>query len=146
MLLEENQLEIIDCGLFGPYSCSWRMNFYEIMFLVFKGYVYHIHQRVNLHNFSRDDAPFTENKGTGPAGEGVLLKITVTVCSMLPESLTMPQTKIRDLPCLTSALKRRVIERNITYSRALLQRGKAYSVSLQKGVNSHTLYNLSRAI
>ena len=146
MLLEENQLEIIDCGLFGPYSCSWRMNFYEIMFLVFKGYMYHIHQRVNLHNFSRDDAPFTENKGTGPAGEGVLLKITVAVCSMLPESLTMPQTKIRDLPCLTSALKRRVIERNITYSRALLQRGKAYSVSLQKGVNSHTLYNLSRAI
>ena len=122
------------------------MNFYEIMFLVFKGYMYHIHQRVNLHNFSRDDADFTENKGTGPAGEGVLLKITVAVCSMLPESLTMPQTKIRDLPCLTSALKRRVIERNITYSRALLQRGKAYSVSLQKGVNSHTLYNLSRAI
>ena len=146
MLLEENQLEIIDCGLFGPYSCSWRMNFYEIMFLVFKGYMYHIHQRVNLHNFSRDDAPFTENKGTGPAGEGVLLKITVAVCSMLPESLTLPQTKIRDLPCLTSALKRRVIERNITYSRALLQRGKAYSVSLQKGVNNHTLYNLSRAI
>ena len=146
MLLEENQLEIIDCGLFGPYSCSWRMNFYEIMFLVFKGYTYHIHQRVNLHNFSRDDAPFTENKGTGPAGEGVLLKITVAVCSMLPESLTMPQTKIRDLPCLKSALKRRVIERNITYSRALLQRGKAYSVSLQKGVNNHTLYNLSRAI
>ena len=146
MLLEENQLEILDCGLFGPYSCSWRMNFYEIMFSVFKGYMYHIHQRVNLHNFSRDDAPFTENKGTGPAGEGVLLKITVAVCSMLPESLTMPQTKIRDLPCLTSALKRRVIERNITYSRALLQRGKAYSVSLQKGVNSHTLYNLSRAI
>ena len=146
MLLEENQLEIIDCGLFGPYNCSWRMNFYEIMFLVFKGYMYHIHQRVNLHNFSRDNAPFTENKGTGPAGEGVLLKITVAVCSMLPESLTMPQTKIRDLPCLTSALKRRVIERNITYSRALLQRGKAYSVSLQKGVNSHTLYNLSRAI
>ena len=146
MLLEENQLEIIDCGLFGPYSCSWRMNFYEIMFLVFKGYMYHIHQRVNPHNFSRDDAPFTENKGTGPAGEGVLLKITVAVCSMLPESLTLPQTKIRDLPCLTSALKRRVIERNITYSRALLQRGKAYSVSLQKGVNSHTLHNLSRAI
>ena len=146
MLFEENQLEIIDCGVFVPYSFSWRMNFYEIMFLVFKGYMYHIHQRVNLHNFSRDDAPFTENKGTGPAGEGVLLKITVAVCSMLPESLTMPQTKIRDLPCLTSALKRRVIERNITYSRALLQRGKAYSVSLQKGVNSHTLYNLSRAI
>ena len=46
------------------------MNFYEIMFLVFKGYMYHIHQRVNLHNFSRDDATFTENKGTGPAGEG----------------------------------------------------------------------------
>ena len=146
MLFEENQLEIIDCGVFVPYSCSWRMNFYEIMFLVFKGYMYHIHQRVNLHNFSRDDAPFTENKGTGPAEEGVLLKITVAVCSMLPESLTLPQTKIRDLPCLTSALKRRVIGRNITYSRALLQRGKAYSVSLQKGVNSHTLYNLSRAI
>ena len=119
MLFEENQLEIIDCGLFGPYSCSWRMNFYEIMFLVFKGYMYHIHQRVNLHNFSRDDAPFTENKGTGPTGEGVLLKITVGVCSMLPESLTLPQTKIRDLPCLTSAFKRRVIERNVTYPRAL---------------------------
>ena len=104
------------------------MNFYEIMFLVFKGYTYHMHQRVNLHNFSRDDAPFTENKGTGPAGEGVLLKITVGVCSMLPESLTLRQTKIRDLPCLTSAFKRRVIERNITYSKALLQRGKAYSV------------------
>ena len=37
MLLEENQLEIIDCGVFVPYSCSWRMNFYETMFLVFKG-------------------------------------------------------------------------------------------------------------
>ena len=146
MLFKENQLEIIDCGLFVPYSCSWRMNFYEIMFLVFKGYTYHIHQRVNLHNFSRDDAPFTENKGTGPAGEGVLLKITVEVCSMLPERLTLPQTKIRDLPCLTSAFRRRVIERNITYSRALFHGGKAYSVSLQKGVNSHTLYNLSRAI
>ena len=34
--------------------------------------------------------PYTENKGTGPAGEGVLLKITVGVCSMLPESLTLP--------------------------------------------------------
>ena len=121
------------------------MNFYEIMFLVFKGYMYHIHQRVNLHNFSRDDAPFTENKGTGPAREGVLLKITVEVCSMLPERLTLPQTKIRDLPCLTSAFRRRVIERNITYSRALFHGGKDYSVSLQKGVNSHTLYNLSRA-
>ena len=119
MLFKENQLEIIDCGLFVPYSCSWRMNFYEIMFLVFKGYMYHIHQRVTLHNFSRDDAPFTENKGTGPAGEGVLLKITVGVCSMLPETLTLPQTKIRDLPCLTTAFKRLVIERNITYSRAL---------------------------
>ena len=27
---------------------SWRMNYYEIMFLLFKGY--HIHRRVNLHN------------------------------------------------------------------------------------------------
>ena len=97
------------------------MNFYEIIFLVFKDYMYHIHQRVNLHNFSRDDAPFTENKGTGPAGEGrgVLLKITVGVCSMLPESLTLPQTKIRNLPCHTSAFKRQVIERNITYSKVL---------------------------
>ena len=103
---------------------------------------------MNLHNFSRDDAPFTENKGTGPAGEGrgVLLKITVGVCRMLPESLTLPQTKIRDLPCLTLAFKRRVIERNITYSRVLFQKGKAYSVSLQKGVNSHALYKPSRAI
>ena len=115
MLFKENQLEIIGGGLFVPYSCSWRMNFYEIMSLVFKGYTYHIHQRVNLHNFSRDDAPFTENKGTGPAGEGVLLKITVAVCSMLPESLTLAQTKIRDLLCLTSAFKRRVTERNIPY-------------------------------
>ena len=131
-----------------PYSCSWRTNFYEIMFLVFKGYMHHIHQRENLHNFSRDDPPFTENKRTGPAGEGrgVPAKITVGLCSMLPVSLTLPQTKIRNLPCLTSALKRRVIDRNITYSRALFQRGKAYSVSLQKGVNSHTLYNLSRTI
>ena len=94
--------------------------------------MYHIHQRVNLHNFSRDDAPFTENKGTGPAGEGLLLKITVGVCSMLPESLTLPQTKIRDLPCLTSAFKRRVTERNIPYSGALFQKGQANSVSLQK--------------
>ena len=79
MLFEENQVEIIDCALFVPYSCSWRMNFYGIIFLVFKDYMYHIHQRVNLNNFSRDDAPFTENKATGPAGEGrgVLLKITV---------------------------------------------------------------------
>ena len=36
MLFKENQLEIIDCGLFVPYSCSRKMNFYEIMFLVFK--------------------------------------------------------------------------------------------------------------
>ena len=97
--------------MFVPYSCSWRMNFYEIMFLVFKGYMYHIHQRVNLHNFSRDDAAFTENKDTGPTGEGVLLKITVGVCSMLPESLTLPQTKTRNSPCLTSAFKRRGTER-----------------------------------
>ena len=82
----------------------------------------------------------------GGEGGGVPAKITVGVCSMLPESRTLPQTKIRDLPCLTSALKRRVIQRNITYSRALFQRGEAYSVSLQKGVNSRTLYNLSRAI
>ena len=115
MLFEENQLQIIDCGVFVPYRCRWRMNFYEIMFLVFKGYMYHIHQRVNFHNFSRDDAAFTENKGTGPAGEGGGLKITVGVCSMLPESLTLAQTKIRDLPCLTSAFKRRVTERNIPY-------------------------------
>ena len=46
------------------------MNFYEIMFLVFKGYMHHIYQRENLHNFSRDNAPFTENTGTGPAGNG----------------------------------------------------------------------------
>ena len=38
MPFEENQVEIIDCALFVPYSCSWKMNFYEIMFLVFKGY------------------------------------------------------------------------------------------------------------
>ena len=133
MLFKENQLEIINCGLFVPYSCSWRMNFYEIMFLVFKGYMYHIHQRVNLHNFSRDDAPFTENKGTGPAGEGVLLKITVEVCSMLPERLTLPQTKIRDLPCLTSAFRRRVIQRNITYSRALFHGGKLTLFHSKKG-------------
>ena len=85
-------------------------------------------------------------EGGGGGGAAVPAKITVGVCSMLPESRTLPQTKIRDLPCLTSALKRRVIKRNITYSRALFQRGKAYSVSLQKGVNSRTLYNLSRAI
>ena len=115
MLFEENQLQIIDYGVFVPYRCRWRMNFYEIMFLVFKGYMYHIYQRVNLHNFSRDDAAFTENKGTGPAGEGGGLKITVGVCSMLPESLILAQTKIRDLLYLTSAFKRRVTERNIPY-------------------------------
>ena len=125
MLFKENQLEIIDCGLFVPYSCSWRMNFYEIMFLVFKGYTYHIHQRVNLHNFSRDDTPFTENKGTGLPGEGVLLKITVEVCSMLLERLTLPQTKIRDLPCLTSAFRRRVIERNNIF-KSLVSRRKSF--------------------
>ena len=68
-----------------------------------------------FHHFSPDNAPFTENKGTGPAGEGGGLKITVGVCSMLPESLTLAQTKIRDLLCLTSAFKRRVTERNIPY-------------------------------
>ena len=71
MLFEENQLEIIDYGVFVPYSCSWRTNFYEIMFLVFIGHMYHTYQPVNRHNFSRDDAPFTENKGTGPARGGV---------------------------------------------------------------------------
>ena len=109
MLFEENQLEIINCALFVAYSCSWRMNFYEIIFLVFKDYMYHIHQRVNLHNFSRHDAPFTENKGTGPAGEGF------AACSMLPESLTLPQTKIRNFSSLMSVFKRRVIERNTPY-------------------------------
>ena len=49
---------------------------------------------------------------------------------MLPESLTLPQTKIRNLPSLMSAFKRRVIERNIPYSRALV----------------HSLYNLSRSV
>ena len=70
------------------------------------------------------------------------------VCSMLPESLTLPQTKIRNLPFLMSAFKRRVIERNIPYSRALIHNGQAYSVHTpnrgQKA--SHSLYNLNRSI
>ena len=40
------------------------------MFLVFKGYMYHIHQRVNRHNFSRDDVPFTEKKALFQRGRG----------------------------------------------------------------------------
>ena len=79
MLFEENQLEIIDCGLFVPYSCTCRMNFYEIMFLVFKGRMYHIHQRVNLQNFLLmmrllQKAKVLVQRGRGG---GVLLKITV---------------------------------------------------------------------
>ena len=78
----------------------------------------------------------------------VLLEFTVGVCSMLPESLTLTQTKIRNLPSLMSAFKRRVIERNIPYSRALIHNGQAYSVCTpnrgQKA--SHSLYNLSRSI
>ena len=46
---------------------------------------------------------------------------------MLPESLTLPQTKIRNLPSLMSAFKRRVIERNIPYSKALIYNGQVYS-------------------
>ena len=78
----------------------------------------------------------------------VLLEFTVGVCSMLPESLTLTQTKIRNLPSLMSAFKRRVIEKNIPYSRALIHNGQAYSVCTpnrgQKA--SHSLYNLSRSI
>ena len=67
---------------------------------------------------------------------------------MLPESLTPPQTEIRNLPSLMSAFKRRVIERNIPYSRALIHNGQAYSVyPPKKGQKaSHSLYNLSRSI
>ena len=81
-------------------------------------------------------------------GRGGLLEITVGECSMLPESLTLPQTKIRNLPSLMSAFKRRVIERNIPYSRALIHNGQAYSVyPPKKGQKaSHPLYNLSRSI
>ena len=67
---------------------------------------------------------------------------------MLPESLTLPQTKIRNLPCLMSAFKKRVLERNIPYSRALIHNGQAYSVYTPKRGQkaSHCLYNLSRSI
>ena len=67
---------------------------------------------------------------------------------MLPESLTLTQTKIRNLPSLMSAFKRRVMERNIPYSRALIHNGQAYSVyTPKKGQKtSHSLYNLSRSI
>ena len=78
----------------------------------------------------------------------VLLEFAVGVCSMLPESLTLTQTKIRNLPSLMSAFKRRVIERNIPYSRALIHNGQAYSVCTpNRGQKtSHSLYNLSRSI
>ena len=67
---------------------------------------------------------------------------------MLPESLTLPQTKIRNLPSLMSAFKRRVIERNIPYSRALVHNGQASSVYPPKRGQkaSHSLYNRSRSI
>ena len=79
---------------------------------------------------------------------GVLLEITVGVCSMLPESLTLPQTKIRNLPSLMSAFERRVIEWNIPYSKALIHNGQAYSVYTPKRgqKTSHSLYNLGRSI
>ena len=62
------------------------------------------------------------------------MEITAGVCSMFTESLTLPQTKIRNLPSLMSAFKRRVIERNIPYSRALIHNGKLTLFTLQKGV------------
>ena len=52
---------------------------------------------------------------------------------MLPESLSLPQPKIRNFPSPMSAFKRRVIERNIPYSRALIHNGQAYSVYTPKG-------------
>ena len=72
----------------------------------------------------------------------VPLEITVGVCSMLPQSLTLPQAKICNLLSLMSSCQ----ERNIPYSRALFQKGQAYSVSPHIGVKSHSLYNLSRRI
>lgn len=67
---------------------------------------------------------------------------------MLPESLTLPQTKIRNLLSLMSELRRRVIERKIPYSRALIHNGQAYTVYTPKRGQkaSHSLYNLSRSI
>ena len=61
------------------------------------------------------------------------------VCSMLPESLTLPQTKIRNLPSLMSAFKRREIERNIPYSRALIHTDKLTLFTLQKGVKRQAI-------
>ena len=68
--------------------------------------------------------------------------------AMLPESLTLPQSKIRNLPSFVSAFKRRVIERNIPYSRALIHNGQAYSVYTPKRGQkvSHYLFNLNRSI
>ena len=113
---------------------------------------YHIHQWVNLH-YLGDFCAFKENEGTGPPAEKggggrYFSKLWWGVCSMLPESLTLPQTKIRYLPSLMSAFKRRVIERNIPYSRALIHNGQAYSVYTPKRGQkvSHYLYNLNRSI
>ena len=130
---------------------SWRMNYYEIMFLGFI-IIYISEWSSIIWEISSDAVPLRKTRALvhrrRGEGAGVLLKITVGVCSMLPESLNLPQSKIRNLPSFVSAFKRRVIERNIPYSRALIHNGQAYSVYTPKRGQkaSHSLYNLSRSI
>ena len=67
---------------------SWRMNYYEIMFLGFKSY-HIISECLLIWEISSDAAPVRKTKELVQRGreEGVLLHITVRVCSMLPVAL-----------------------------------------------------------
>ena len=134
-------------------SClSWRMNYYEIMFLGF--IIIYISEWASIiWEISSDAVPLRKTRALvhrrrREGAGGTSRNKRWGVCSMLPESLTLPQTKIRNLPSLMSAFKRRVIERNIPYSRALIHNGQAYSVYTPKRGQrvSHYLYNLNRSI
>ena len=120
---------------------SWGVNYYKIIFLLFK-VIIHISERTFIiWEISGDAASFRKTKLLVQLGrEGVPLEITVGVCSLFLKA----QAYLRQKHVICSPLCQ--LSRNIPYSRALFQKGQAYSVSLHIGVKSHTLYNLSGAI
>ena len=101
---------------------------------------------LNLGDVSSDAAPVRKTKGLvqrGREGGGGVTSVNYGgVCSMLPESLALPQIKIHNFPSCQETSDRR---KHIIF-KSLVSERTAYFVSKQKGVTSHNLYNLRRAV
>ena len=78
------------------------------------------------------------SSGGGKGGGGGTSVNYGEVCSMLPESLALPQIKLHNFPSLMSAVKRRVTEGNTSYSRAWFQKEQLTLFQSKKGSQAIT--------